>query len=1100
MIAAARSGAPMPPMPGGVYLSDDAGAHWRKVNSETRLWTRGWYFEQITVDPKDPDTAYIANTGTFRTTDAGKTFTPIKSAPGGDDYHQLWINPTDGNRIALSSDQGTTISVDGGESWSTWYNQPTAQIYHIAASNDFPYVLVGAQQDSGAVEVTTWSPFGILSFRDWHPTCLAGESDTVVPDPTPGKGHILYGMGLRCDQALNLGIPSGDLPKPDPADPNRKTWSLPTVFSPADQALYYSNQFIFRTRDRGKSWSKISPDLTRTNPEVPRNLDPITAKDIDQPMTTHFGVVYTLSPSPLDAKTVWAGTDDGLIHLTTNDGATWKDVTPKPLTAWSKISQVEAGHFDAATAYASVDRHRLGDDKPYLYRTHDAGATWTLIARGIPTGAFVNCIREDPKQKGLLYAATEWRVYVSFDDGDHWQSLQNNMPYTSVRDLVVHGDDLAIATYGRGFWVVDHMEALRQLAANSKEITSARGPPLHSRRNLRPPYRRPGRHTPTPRRTHRTKPALRRPRLLLPEIRPQHPPEARTPRQLRRDQSLRSLRHPRPTARPRKTHRPDHLGRATRSARHHPRPPPHRPRHPASPLRRPPRQPTQTTRRRLPPHHHAPRPHRRQHRRHRTRPPRPRRPPTRHLYPPPHRRRPDLQPTRHCQNLIPAACPKAPPPCPTTSRQTLLKTAKWSHPGGRFSSCNRWVSSSLLEGLVKLEWNTEPHSSLEVFLVFLRLGCISFGGPIAHLSYFHKELIERRHWCSEETEAELIALAQSLPGPSSSQVGFALGLVRAGWKGGLAAWLGFTLPSAVLMIALALGSKDFTGPLALRLIHGLQVVAVAVVAQAIRTMQKALAPDRLRLTLAIAATLLVLLLPTHFAALLTILFGALVGLLLPIPLTPQLNQPEALGLNARTGVLCGAVFLVLLLTLAVLSHTTRSHTAQVAWAFFRSGALVFGGGHVVLPVLESAVVAPGWVRQDTFLAGFGAAQALPGPLFTFAGFLGASLTDSPSPSLSGVLALLAIFIPGLLLMSAVMPFWARWRSYSPIQKALRGTNAAVVGILIASLYTPLATTAIHSRWDFGCALVAFTLLVVWNTRPWVLVLAVSLAYVLAGPA
>jgi hypothetical protein len=266
---------------------------------------------------------------------------------------------------------------------------------------------------------------------------------------------------------------TGQLPASDPNDPNRKTWTLPTVFSPADEALYFSNQFVMRSRDRGRTWEKISPDLSRSKPPIPSTLDPTTAKDIDQPMTDRFGVVYTISPSPLAGNTVWVGTDDGLIHVTRDDGKTWSDTTPQDLTAWSKISQVEAGHFDLDTAYASVDRHRIADDKPYIYRTHDGGKSWQNVVAGIPEGAYVNCVREDPQAKGLLYAATEFRVYVSFDDGDHWEALQNNMPVTSIRDIVVHGDDLAIATYGRGFWVMDQMSALREIAAKNSEITGA---------------------------------------------------------------------------------------------------------------------------------------------------------------------------------------------------------------------------------------------------------------------------------------------------------------------------------------------------------------------------------------------------------------------------------------------------------------------------------------------------------------------------------------------------------------------------------------------------------------------------------------------------
>jgi photosystem II stability/assembly factor-like uncharacterized protein len=320
------------------------------------------------------------------------------------------------------------------------------------------------------VGVSTWSRLGTLDFRNWEPTCLAGESETVAPDPK--DGNLLYGSGdQRCNQALNLPAPAGGkLPAEDPADPNRRTWTLPQVFSPADDALYYANQFVFRTRDRGKNWMKISPDLTREKPEVPKTLDLTTAKDIDQRMTDRFGVVYTISPSPLDARSVWVGTDDGLIHVTRDDGANWSNVTPPEMTAWSKVSQIEAGHFDVETAYASVDRHRLADDSPYVYRTHNGGKSWTRIVTGIPEGAFVNCVREDPKQKGLLYAATELRTYVSFDDGDHWQSLELNMPVTSGRDIIVHGDDLAVATHGRGFWVLDQMTALRQIAANGREI------------------------------------------------------------------------------------------------------------------------------------------------------------------------------------------------------------------------------------------------------------------------------------------------------------------------------------------------------------------------------------------------------------------------------------------------------------------------------------------------------------------------------------------------------------------------------------------------------------------------------------------------------
>jgi photosystem II stability/assembly factor-like uncharacterized protein len=478
-VAAARQGGGGAPggersvPPGGIYLSDDAGATWKRVNNENRLWGRGWYFSEMAVDPKNPDRAYVMNTATFMTTDAGKSWVPVKGAPGGDDYHQAWINPKDGNHIIISSDQGTVISVDGAKSWSTWYNQPTAEIYHVAADNRFPYWLYGAQQDSGGVGVATWSREGLLTFRNWEPVCQSNESATIVPDPK--DGNILYGSGAgRCDQYFNIPAPlGGQLPPPDDNDPNRKTWTLPQVFSLADEAMYYANQFIFRTRDRGRTWEKISPDLARVNPEVPKTLDPLTAKDIDEVMVDRFGVVYTIGPSPLQATTVWAGTDDGLIYVTRDDGKTWNNVTPPAMTAWSKVSQIDASHFDAETAYASVDRHRLADNKPYIYRTRDGGKTWQNVVAGIPEGAYVNSVKEDTQVKGLLFACTELRVYVSFNDGDQWQPLQNNMPVTSIRDIVVHGDDLAIATHGRGFWVMDQMTPLRQIARQGTEIETS---------------------------------------------------------------------------------------------------------------------------------------------------------------------------------------------------------------------------------------------------------------------------------------------------------------------------------------------------------------------------------------------------------------------------------------------------------------------------------------------------------------------------------------------------------------------------------------------------------------------------------------------------
>jgi photosystem II stability/assembly factor-like uncharacterized protein len=449
---------------GGLYRSDDAGSTWTKADGEQRIWGRGWYFGVVAVDPKNEDIVYVFNTQTYRSTDGGHTFAGFKGAPGGDDYHSIWIAPEDPSRIILSSDQGAIVSLNGGATWSSWYNQPTAQLYHVSADNRNPYWLYGAQQDSGAIASPSRSvDYSSITFRDEHPVAVGGESGMLAPDPL--NPDIVYGgtverFDWRTQQTQNI-APSNLRP-----GPFRQTWTLPLVFSAADPTrLYFSHQFLFETRDGGKSWAQISPDLTRENPGVPQNLDPITAKyGLDSPRK---GVIYSLAPSPLDANTVWAGTDDGLIHVTHDDGKTWKNVTPQALTPWSKVGIIEASHFDPKVAYAAIDRHRLDDRHAYIYRTRDAGATWQQVAKAIPEGAFVNAVREDTKRKGLLFAGTELGVYVSFNDGDDWQPLQLNLPVTSIRDLVVHGDDLAVATHGRSFWILDNITPLRELAASS---------------------------------------------------------------------------------------------------------------------------------------------------------------------------------------------------------------------------------------------------------------------------------------------------------------------------------------------------------------------------------------------------------------------------------------------------------------------------------------------------------------------------------------------------------------------------------------------------------------------------------------------------------
>jgi len=382
-------------------------------------------------------------------------------------------------------------------------------------------------------------------------------------------------------------------------------------------------------------------------------------------------------------------------------------------------------------------------------------------------------------------------------------------------------------------------------------------------------------------------------------------------------------------------------------------------------------------------------------------------------------------------------------------------------------------------------------SATEVLFAFLRLGCTSFGGPIAHLGYFQKELVERRRWCDEGTFAEVIALAQSLPGPASSQVGFALGILRAGWLGGLAAWVGFTLPSALLMLAFAYGHSMLGGSAGIRLLHGLQVVAVAVVAQAVVTMQRSLAPDRVRVAFAILAAAVALFGPSAISTLIAITGGAAAGLLLFRDCEFVSAKNGQISLPRKEGAIAATAFLILLLLVPLFARFLTNRWLSVLAAFYHSGALVFGGGHVVLPLLEGTVVARGWVTQDSFLAGYGAAQALPGPLFSIGAYLGAAVRPSPNPLVYGLIGLIGIFAPGLLAMAAVLPFWKELTRNRPVRAALRGINASVVGILIAALFQPLWTSTVHTAIDFWLVLSAFSLLTLWKMPAWAIVAGVA---------
>lgn len=447
---------------GGLYRSDDGGASWKLMDSEQRIWGRGWYFGVVEVDPKNADIVYVSNTSIYKSTDGGKSFTAFKGAPGGDDYHSIWIAPEDPNRMVVSVDQGTIVTLDGGKTWSSWYNQPTAQLYGLAADKRFPYWLYGAQQDSGAIAVPSRNDYASISERDWKPIPVGGESHQLAPDPL--NPNIIFGGTVARFDWSNYQTQDVS-PSIGRKGPFRQTWTLPIRFSEADgHKLYFSHQMLFRTVNGGKSWDQISPDLTRENPETPRNLDPITAKyGLASPRK---GVIFSIGPSPLDANQVWAGTDDGLIWVSLDDGKNWKNVTPAAITSWSKIGSVEASHFDKQSAYVAVDRHRIEDFHPYIYRTHDGGKTWQALRKGIADNAFVNVVREDPVRRGLLYAGTEQGVYISWDDGENWQPLQLNLPVASIREIVAHDDDLAVATHGRSVWILDDISTLREIDPN----------------------------------------------------------------------------------------------------------------------------------------------------------------------------------------------------------------------------------------------------------------------------------------------------------------------------------------------------------------------------------------------------------------------------------------------------------------------------------------------------------------------------------------------------------------------------------------------------------------------------------------------------------
>jgi len=452
---------------GGIFRSDDAGESWTRIQTDNRYWGRASDFAEVKVDPKNADIVYSANIVTWKSIDGGKTFSAFRGAPGGDDYHRIWINPINPDIILLASDQGAIITVNGGQTFSSWYNQPTAQFYHVSTDNAFPYNVYSGQQESGSVGIVSRGNDGNITYREWHPVG-AEEYGYVAADPL--DPNIIYGGKIsrfdkRTGQTQNIA------PEAVRSGKYRFIRTAPVLFNPVDKkTLYYAGNVLFKTMNGGNSWQIISPDLTRETYDVPSSVGIYTTNDMKT--MPRRGVIYTVAPSYKDVNTIWCGTDDGLIHVTRDGGKTWKNVTPPEITSWSKVSLMDASHFDANTAYAAVNRIRCDDMHPHIYKTNDGGKTWKEIVNGLPNDP-INVVREDPIRKGLLFAGSERAVYVSFDDGANWQSLRLNMPATSIRDLVIKDDDIVVGTHGRSFWILDNITPLRQLnnkLANSPSI------------------------------------------------------------------------------------------------------------------------------------------------------------------------------------------------------------------------------------------------------------------------------------------------------------------------------------------------------------------------------------------------------------------------------------------------------------------------------------------------------------------------------------------------------------------------------------------------------------------------------------------------------
>jgi photosystem II stability/assembly factor-like uncharacterized protein len=468
---------------GGLYRSDDGGTSWKRVSQAD--WLESDYFARLTADPTNPDRVYAMGRSVRRSDDGGRTFQIVKGAPGGDDYHYLWINPKQADHMAVASDQGTSVSVNGGRTWSTWYNQPTGQFYHLAADDRFPYWIYSGQQDSGTVGIASRGDYGALSYREWHPV---GGEERGYEIPDPADPEIVYGSGLGGD-LTRFDVRTGQVASISPHLEStygkrptevqyRYTWIAPLAVSPRPpHALFAASQYLWRSPDRGHSWTTVSPDLTGAVPDTKGCGGEI---DIRNARPCGFGVIFSIALSPSSDDEIWVGTDDGRIQTTRDGGKTWSDVTPAGLSPWSKVSTLDIPPFDAGSVYAAIDRQRLDDFTPHVYRTHDGGRTWTKIVAGLPKDGFVDVVRADPVRRGLLYAGTNTGVFVSFTDGDGWQPLQLNLPTTWVRDLLVHGNDLVAATQGRALWILDDVAPLRQMTPETAKTEAFLFPPSYA--------------------------------------------------------------------------------------------------------------------------------------------------------------------------------------------------------------------------------------------------------------------------------------------------------------------------------------------------------------------------------------------------------------------------------------------------------------------------------------------------------------------------------------------------------------------------------------------------------------------------------------------